>query len=299
MKNMHQQLLLLFICIAANNPSHAAPITESLEFTVEDSPILDIDVSFGDISLVNGESSKIVVEYDTQETTNIKVEQRGNGIYIEAKAIYNRGFSKWWKLWESREEAQYRIQVPVNSLAKIRLGGGEVVVRDFSGHLNLKGRGTKVSLYNSSVTADISTNGGDIFLQDSSGNFEIGSIGGSVEIEGMNDSNLDVSTISGDIDFSKSNFSGGRYDFSAVSGDIRISHSEDAAFELSGWYMKKPPKIDNGQEFWLKEEEITEETAWGKEWVGDERYLFKGTYNGGGSLVEIKTSHGLISLQLD
>ncbi len=192
------------------------------EFTVGESPRIEINFPSGDVRLVPGEPGTITVGVDSGDADRMTILQRGDTVVVTAEKA-RRSF---------RGSFDVTATVPPGTDADIRLASADLVV-------DVELRGLRASLASGDVrvrdvTGDavIKTASGDIRLGTVGGRLQVASASGELSADGCND--LQVSSASGDVAVRTI---GGRAEVRTASGDVAVRNFTGTDFEgksLSG-----------------------------------------------------------------
>jgi hypothetical protein len=188
-------------------------------FTVGASPRLVVQAGSVDIHIYAGESGKVTVEGKMVATgvdvgpnldpNSLKLDYAQNGDAITINATTNGNVIAGSKSFEMN------IALPHNGIVEASTGASNVDIEGINGSITLKGSSGDITVKNVSGQMSLNTGSGDIKLEQ-------------VKLEGR--SQLKSNT--GDITFQGSLDPQGNYQMQTGSGNVSISLSGDAAFQL-------------------------------------------------------------------
>lgn len=297
------------------------------KFTVHSGGKVVVDVDFGSIKVSAGSGSEVSVdawrkvsrksksaEEEFLQKYPIVFTQDGDTITVRERHKSESGWHSFWN-FHNRNEAKYVITVPAQFNAKLNTSGGGISVSDLTGGVNAETSGGGLEFAKLHGALDGNTSGGPIQLSDCHGDIKIETSGGGIDANGGSGS-LHAGTSGGGITVKNFNgpahvdtsgggiellgitgelygsTSGGpiRADLSTLSGAVRLDTSgggitvrlpSNAAFDLdaetSGGGVSSDLPV----------------TVKGK----TERDQLKGTVNGGGTLVQLRSSGGGIHVE--
>ncbi|MEQ8955548.1 MAG: DUF4097 family beta strand repeat-containing protein [Gammaproteobacteria bacterium] len=236
---------------------------ETREFEVGNNPELRLENIAGEISVSAGDTDQIVIEYEIEgEDVDVIFEQSGNAVAVKVVHPKKSG----WFGSGNNHRVDFVIEMPAT---------GRYALKSVSGDIDVAGVGGRVRL---------ETVSGSIRILESSGHLELRTVSGSIEMEKVQSADLEVNTVSGDIDYKDGDLSGENYDFSSVSGDISISFDNEASFRVRGKTVSGGVRIDSG----VKTEIFKHKYA------GNQS--FDGEYNGGETGLNLSSVSGSIRL---
>ena len=295
-------------------------------FAVKPGGKLVIDVDFGSVEISTNATGEVTIDAMRKVTRRNKADeesflkdhpvtmtQDGNTV-----TIYSRGKSKgprWW-FGSQRTEAKYTITVPGEFNADVKTAGGGIMANDLIGDVKAgtSGGGLKFSRLHGKL--DGGTSGGGIRVADCEGTLKVNTSGGGIDVTGGGGS-LDGSTSGGSVDVrdfrgpARVETSGGgiklenvagRVDGSTSGGSItaRLSaeNAQDVRFETSGggvtvqvpesWAFNLDASTSGGG--------VSSDLPVSV--VGKvERSSLKGSVNGGGKSMFLRTSGGSIHVK--
>ncbi len=290
---------------------------------------LVVDVDFGTIDVTGGDTKQVIVnaerkisgaseakEKEFLEAAPITVTQEGNTVTVRARRPKGTGgwLSSWGGSWNT--EARYTITVPAKFNAQLDTSGGKILVSNLTGEVraNTSGGTLKFTKIQGPLKGD--TSGGSINATDCDGEIQIETSGGKIEVGGGSGS-LTASTSGGSIAVSnfggsaKVETSGGNLRFDNVRGSLNGETSGgsiaallaapvpgDVRLETSAGRIEVSVPADAALNLDASTSmgRVTSDlpvTVQGKQ----ERDRLKGTINGGGKLLVLRTSAGGISVK--
>jgi len=295
-------------------------------FTVEPGGQLVVDVDFGSIELTTHATGEVVVDVWRKVTRKNKADeeeflrdhpvtfsQDGNTVTVRCR---RKGVGGWSWGGRSRMEGKYTITVPAQFDAQLKTSAGSIAVSDLAGEVKANTSGGGLRFAHLRGPLDGGTSGGGIHVSDCGGNLKIHTSGGGIDVSGGSGSldghtsggsvvvkgfegdarvgtsggGLTIENVIGPVEGSTSGGSVSAVLSSPLEGDVRLSSSagevtvvvpEDAAFDLDASTSAGRVSTD------------LPVTVVGKV----ERDHLKGTVNGGGESVVLRSSAGSIHLK--
>ena len=321
---MKLTLVLLLISSLAAVAATEEQLNE--RFTVQSEGKLVVDVDFGSIDVTTHGTGEVVVDVWRKVTRRNKADeekflqdhpvafsQDGNTVTVRSR---RKGLGGWSGGGRSRTEAKYTITVPAQFNAQLKTSGGGIAVSDLAGEVkaNTSGGGLRFAHLRGPLDGDTSgggihmvdcqgklkihTSGGGIDVSGGSGSLDGHTSGGSVTIEAFNGDahvgtsggDLTIENVIGKVEGSTSGGSvsavlpaplPGDVELSTSGGDVTVAVPADAAFDLNASTSAGRVSTD------------LPVTVVGK--VARDR--LKGTVNGGGKSVVLRSSAGSIRLK--
>lgn len=229
----------------------AAPTgDERRTFAVGDGATLDIANVAGDVRIAAGAGDAIVVEAvrrsrgDRRDgAPRIEMRQVGNRVEVRTRGSASR---------RSTGAVDYTVSVPRTAAVLARSVSGAVSLTGVDGEARLESVSGRVEALRANVALAKSVSG-DVTVRDATtaATLTLTSVSGTVVVSGIRGRGIDASTVSGDvrlsdvtaarvfakavsgdIDFSGALAGGGRYEFTAHSGDVRLRLPAGASFDL-------------------------------------------------------------------
>ena len=253
------KFMIVLIFLAAGAWSFAKDVQE---FSVGDSPTLDLINISGNIAIKAGTAGAITVEYD-REDDRVEVIIEATGDTVTVRTEYPKEVRNF------RGGVNFEITVPASGKLKVESVSGSITVNGVEGELMLQ-----------SVSGDVSVSqsAGDLTLSSTSGDVALDAIGGA---------RIDASVISGSVTYKNGDLAGGPYKFSSVSGNVRVSHGPNASYKISGNTVSGSIKNNVGDELTVK-----------KPKYGPSQSL-SGDFNGGEASVSINSVSGSVAITLE
>ena len=191
---------------------------------------LDLDNAGGRIHVMTWNRDEIRIQAEHSSRTRVEVRHRRGAVTIEAES--RRG---------PTTIVDYEITVPRSM--DLRLEGmfsdivvdgsdgevtaetmqGNITIRGGAGHVRASSTTGSVRVEDAQGTIDIETVADDIRIVDSSGDIAAESVGGSIILEGVDATSVEVGTVGGRIIYSGALHDGGEYFFGTHGGTIQIA----------------------------------------------------------------------------
>jgi DUF4097 and DUF4098 domain-containing protein YvlB len=287
---------------------------------------LIIDVDFGNIDVTTGATDKVVVtayravdahskekEKQYLKATPIVVTTEGNSVVVRARS--KKGWSFWSWFGHTRTEGTYNIQVPATFDSDLQTEGGEVSVTGLTGRTKVETSGGDLKFERLHGPLKAETSGGTIEMGACDGTLDIESSGGSIAVDGgsgtlrgqTSGGNVTVVDFAGDANVESS---GGRLRLANIAGNL---NGETSGGSISA-ALSSPVHGDVKLETSAGSIEVIAppdaaltvdaETSAGK--VSSDLPItattssgdgLRGTINGGGKRLRLRTSAGSISIR--
>jgi DUF4097 and DUF4098 domain-containing protein YvlB len=320
--------ITLFLLLLASGTALA--VTEenlNKTFAVTAGGKLVVDVDFGAIEVsTNAVPTEIVVDVRRKVTCKKKADEerflrenpiqflpQGNTLTIRCRT---QDKNRWFSGRSNRQEGRFTIRVPAQFNAKLNTSGGPIAVSDLTGEMNAdtSGGGLRFTRLHGALKGD--TSGGPIHVADCDGAIKIDTSGGGIEVTGGGGSlaghssggGVTVKTFNGPLSVDTS---GGGITLENVNGKVKASTSGgpvnavllapvpgEVNLSTSGGGVTV--KVSEGASFTLDAETsgggVTCDlpvTVQGK----IEHGRLKGTVNGGGQAVILRSSGGGIHIK--
>lgn len=238
--------LILLLLVIASTSLHAERVDQSLK--VDPNGTVRIDVIAGDVSVIGWDKPEVRVVGDIPNSKEHFVfTSDGDDTRIEVESKH--GF------WGGKNggSASIKVYCPANSTIRsdgastsFRIQGvrGSIDVSTMSGNIDLEGGDGKVEL--ESVSGDVTVNeakgklnlasvSGDVIADVIASFFEAQTVSGDITARIGTSEQVELESVSGDIDLKFSLVNDGRLDADTVSGDIDIRFDSDninATFDL-------------------------------------------------------------------
>jgi translation initiation factor IF-1 len=289
---------------------------------------LVVEVDFGSIDVAPGDNDKVVVaahrkvemsskekEQEYLAATPITITTEGDKVIV--RAIHKNeslGRQLWRMMGHTRTAGHYAIKVPANFNLDLDTSGGDVSANGITGNVkaDTSGGGLTFGQIHGELHAD--TSGGDIIAKDCEGKTSLDTSGGRIEVTGGR-GKLSVDTSGGNVTVlnrvgdTKVESSGGKLRLGHVSGKLDAETSGgsvsailpspvagDVRLETSGGSITvlTPPNAALT---------IDAETSAGRvrsdlpiSRTSSDKDSLKGTMNGGGARLVLRTSAGSIDI---
>lgn len=224
---------------------------ERRTFAVGDGATLDIANVAGDVRIVAGAGDAIVVE----AVRRSRGERRGGAARIEMRQVGNRVEvrTRGSASRRSTGAVDYTVTVPRTAAVLARSVSGGVSLTGVDGEARLESVSGRVEAMRAANVALAKSVSGDVTVRDATAaaTLTLTSVSGTVVASGIRGRGLDATTVSGDvrlsdvsasrvfakavsgdIDFGGAPAGGGRYEFTAHSGDVRLRLPAGASFDL-------------------------------------------------------------------
>jgi DUF4097 and DUF4098 domain-containing protein YvlB len=242
------------------------------------------------------EASNLDQAKENAKGVTIEVTNEAGVVRIETKYPEHHGF--WGN--NINVSVSYKLWIPEKAVADVKsvsgdvtldcIHGGAVKVNSVSGNVNVLGAaGVEIKLVSGDITLENVM--GDAYLKSVSGYIKATKVKGSVEIESVSgDIELnDVSdarsvtgkSISGNITYVGTILAGGNYEFTAHSGNVEIKIPAGSAFDLEASTFSGT--IDSDFEIQVVGKISPKE--------------IRGTVNGGGARIRVKSFSGNVELK--
>jgi len=287
-----------------------------------------VDVDFGTITIAPGDGDKVVVdayrkveasskekEQEYLNATPIKVTTEGDTVVVRARRKEKSLGSQLWNLMgHSRTEGRYTIHVPAAFNADLQTAGGDVSANDLTGAVKAETSGGDLNFARIHGPINAETSGGDIAVTACEGTLDVETSGGRIEATGGSGSlrartsggAVTVASFAGDARVESSGgrlrlakiagklsgeTSGGAIDAilsTPVAGDVRLETSAGAIRVLAPANAALTLDAETGSGDVTSNFPIASRRA--------SRDSLKGTINGGGRLVHLRSGAGSIGI---
>ncbi len=290
-------------------------------FAVQQGGSLTVDVDFGAIEVTTGEGNEVVVDAWRKITRGKKADeeaflrdnpismvQDGANVTVRCKAKQRISWG-----WRNKNEAKYTVTVPSRYNAKLGTSGGGIGVTGLTGDVNAHTSGGGLKFAHLTGPLKGETSGGSIHVEQCEGELHVNTSGGRIDVSGGGGS-VEGHTSGGSVavsDFrgpANVGTSGGGIRIEKVAGEITGSTSGGSIHAQLVSPIEAPVKLStsgggvtvlvSGQAVF----NLDAETSGGSvsselpvTMVGKlDRHRLKGTVNGGGKDVFLRTSGGSI-----
>jgi hypothetical protein len=177
-------------------------------FTVQPEGKLVVDVDFGSIDVATHGTGEVVVDVWRKITRRNKADeekflqdhpvtfsQDGNTVTVRSR---RKEASQWSSSGPSRTEAKYTITVPAQYNAQLKTSGGGIAVSNLAGEVKANTSGGGLRFAHLRGPLDGETSGGSIHVSDCEGDLKIHTSGGGIDVSGGSGS-LDGHTSGGSV----------------------------------------------------------------------------------------------------
>lgn len=231
----------------------------SRTFTTSGAAALDLSNIAGRIEVTGGTGSAIRIDavkrvrhQDAAEgrrlLSALRVEMSQVGNRVEVRTEYPRGERRF------SGQVDYTVTVPASAAVAIKSISGEVILTGISGETRADSVSGDVVVSRCPQLAHARTVSGDVRVSDVASDaaltlgsvsgsviardvkvrsLEAGVVSGDVDVSGVTAERIQAKTVSGMIEFGGRLARGGRYEFNAHSGDVRLALSGETGFELT------------------------------------------------------------------
>lgn len=231
----------------------------SQAYRVTGDGMLDLQNVSGDVRVTSARGNEIriaatkrVRTRDDSQTRRLLSELRIDvshvGNRVEVRTLYPRTQGRNTSL-----SVDYVITVPVNALVNVKTISGDVSVAEVKGEVRAETVSGSVDVAATpnlasakTISGDVRargiTTGGTLTLGTVSGSviasaleartIEAGTISGNVQLTNVRADRVQAKSMSGDIEFESRLSKGGRYEFNAHSGNVRVMLTQPSGFEL-------------------------------------------------------------------
>jgi DUF4097 and DUF4098 domain-containing protein YvlB len=278
---MNRFSAIAFILITAGT-AQAAEKALDRTFAVTPGGSLVIDADSASVRVSGNDSNQVIVRMrarDSEEnlaSTKLEAVQNSDGVAVTLRT--QRG-GNWfnWLSWNG--EHSIEVTVPRRYGVRVRTGGGSIELRDTNGPANLGTSGGDIDVKNLTGNAELRTSGGGIRVESMRGDVDADTSGGDVRLMNV-DGKIRGNTSGGSV---RCSLSGPNRGISATTsgGDIELTLPRSTAGNLeattSGGDITTDIPVTGTV---LKEDRV------------------RGTVNGGGPLIEARTSGGSIRVRV-
>ncbi|MGN8225462.1 DUF4097 family beta strand repeat-containing protein [Gracilimonas sp. BCB1] len=272
------------------------------EFDVSGQVSLEVRTSGGSISVLGSNEDEVVVEMYVRKRGDyvepgeadlddyeIEIAQDGNKV----RAIVERRSGGWnWN--NNGYSISFVVYAPEETRTRLKTSGGSLTVRNLSGSQELKTSGGSITTEGIRGTMVLKTSGGSINMREVQGDVEANTSGGTIRAETLV-GNLDAKTSGGSIRLAgiegnvEAKTSGG-----SINAEI-LAPSDYIELKTSGGSITIRVPQENGYNLDLDGNRVYVDL---NNFSGQaEKDEISGTMNGGGTLIEAKTSGGSVRLE--
>ncbi len=285
-------LTILFSFLLINNISaKEMKLIKEKSFTVNSSQLLTVRTDVGDVIVRTWDKNEVNVKIFGNKNAGSKMEfifdQDEKGVEI----IGEKEGGKFWG-WFTKIDLKYEITVPNKFNLNMKTSGGDIVIKNISGHISSKTSGGDIFIDEVKGKLSASTSGGDIVLNNYTGDSDVSTSGGDIEIKSSK-GKTSASTSGGDIVLKSSN---GKVDAQTSGGDIFLDYlGENHGISLStsggDIDVKLPSDINADVEFKTSGGRVTSNFSNSTNSKVTKSKII-GKFNNGGNSVVCKTSGG-------
>ncbi len=187
---------ILCLVIVLSSVAAFAATEEQIQktFTADPGGTLVVDVDFGTIEVATNSTSQVTVDVWRKITRSkkadeeaflrehpVKISQEGDTVTVKC-----RSQNKWsWSMgWRNRNEAKYTVRVPAQFSARLNTSGGGIAVSDVVGDVKAgtSGGGLRFARVHGPLNGN--TSGGGIDVAGCEGDIRISTSGGGIEVAG-------------------------------------------------------------------------------------------------------------------
>jgi len=277
---MTRYLAFALLLIAAS-PAHAAEKRLDRTFAVSPGGKLVVDADSASVRVSGSDTNQVTVRMNARGTeddladTKFEAVQNADGVTVTMRRQRNGGWFNWGP-WYGEKHVE--VTVPRRYGVNIRTGGGSVELRDTTGPATLRTSGGDVTAKNVNGNVELRTSGGGILADTIRGDIDADTSGGDVRLL----------QVDGKI---RGNTSGGNVRCSLVGTNRGISATTSGGdIELT-----LPRSVAGNLEVVTSGGDISSDLPVTATVLKD--HHLRGTLNGGGPLVEARTSGGGIKLR--
>jgi uncharacterized protein YneR len=272
------------------------------EYSVSGQVSLEVRTSGGSISVVGSNEDEVIVEMYVRKRGDyvepgdadlddyeIEIAQDGNNV----RAIVERRSGSWnWN--NNGYSISFVVYAPEETRSRLKTSGGSLTVRNLSGSQELKTSGGSITAEGIRGKMILKTSGGSINMTEVQGDVEANTSGGTIRAVTIV-GNLDAKTSGGSIRLSGIE---GNVDARTSGGSINaeiLAPSDYIELKTSGGSITIKVPQENGYNLKLDGNRVYVDL---NNFSGKaEKDKINGTMNGGGTIIEAKTSGGSVRLE--
>ncbi len=173
------------------------PLLHEKTFKVSPGAKLDLGTSSGDVIVKGWDKNEahIVIRCNdnAKEKMRFKMEVENGNVIVRGERLDGNG---WFSF--SNLKVKYEINVPQNFNAFVRTSGGDIILRDLVGEIELKTSGGDVEVDSFRGKGELKTSGGDIQAVNFTGDINAGTSGGDIMLK-IKDAKINAATSGGDV----------------------------------------------------------------------------------------------------
>jgi hypothetical protein len=323
-------LLTTLVIFLAGTLCAAAATEENIHETRPAKPggKLVVDVDFGSIDVAPGDNDKVVVDAHRKISASstekekeyfkevpVTVTTEGDNVIVRATRKHEKwGLQLWHSMGRTRNQGRYTIKVPASFSVDLDTSGGGISAQGLTGNIEADTSGGDLDF--AQIHGDINgdTSGGGISAKDCDGSLSLDTSGGRIEVTGgQGKLNADTSgggiTVLNRVGDTKVESSGGKLRLGSISGKLDAETSggsvsailpspvaDDVRLETSGGSITVVTPANAALT-------IDAETSAGRvrsdlpiSRTNSDKDSLKGTMNGGGTRLVLRTSAGSIDI---
>ena len=277
---------------------------EVFEFPVQTPGFVQVYTSGGHIEVKGSTSDEIVVEMYVRKrgdwmrageadlsNFDIQVQRTGRGVVAEARRV-NRSSNFWDK---NRTSISFVVYTPREMSAEVKTSGGHVTVSGLTGEVNAKTSGGHVTAEDVVGDFTLKTSGGHINVSEHKGNLYAKTSGGHLRLNDVQGT-IEAKTSGGHV---KLNRVAGYIDASTSGGHITaeiLDIDQGLSLKTSGGHINVTLPEGIGMDLDLRGSRVS--TGYLTKFSGtvEKRYI-RGSLNGGGIPVTMRTSGGHVNVR--
>jgi hypothetical protein len=271
---------IIALVLFAASSADAAEKTVERTFTVSAGGSLIVDADGASVRVSGGDTNQVSVRMTARgssedlATTKLDAFQKDDGVTV----MMRQGKAGWFRWFSWNGDGHIEITVPHRYRVSVHTGGGSVELTDTIGAATLRTSGGGIVAKNVNGNVEAQTSGGGIFADTIRGDVDAGTSGGDVRLLHV-DGKIRAQTSGGSVQCSLVGLNRG-ISATTSGGGIQLT--------LPGTTTARIEAISSGGEF---TSELPVATT---EWQNGQ---VKGSINGGGQPIELRTSGGGISLR--
>jgi hypothetical protein len=263
---------------------------------------LQVETSGGSISVIGSNQDEVVVEMYVRhkgdyvekgeadlDDYEIDISKDGNTI----KAIVDRKNSRGWN-WNNGYSISFIVYTPRDTRTRLKTSGGSLTAKNMDGSQELRTSGGSITTEGIRGEMVLKTSGGSINMTEIQGNVEANTSGGTIRAETLV-GNLEARTSGGSIRLKGMQ---GNIDARTSGGSITaevLEPSDYIELKTSGGSITVTVPEDNGYNLDLDGNRVYVKL---NNFSGAaEKDEIKGKMNGGGTLIEARTSGGSVRVE--
>ena len=298
-KLLHRSLLLITLAAVVLSSAAAADfrLERELPLAAGGTFVLDSDVGSIDIRGDDREGARVLVtstREDLEERYSFSFEQRGDDAVVR---VEKRG--SWTRRWfgGGSDRVRFEILVPRGASIDLSTAGGAIAAAEIRGQVDLHTSGGSIKMKQIDGDVDAHTSGGAVTAVDVSGSARLDTSGGAIDARGVS-GDLVARTSGGSIEIEDA---GGAVEAHTSGGPVRASFApgNGAGGSLSSSGGSITAAVDPAVSL-----RVDAHTSGGKVSVdlpitvrgSMSRNTVRGSLNGGGPLLKLRSSGGSVRL---